>query len=46
MVTILSAVVSIFVFRFRSRASLELSLLPFNISWSSCADGVRSMANS
>jgi hypothetical protein len=38
MVTILSAVVSIFAFRFRSLASLDLSLLPFNISWPSCAD--------
>src|SRR5262249_61151087 len=36
--TILFAVVSIFAFRFRSRSSLELKLLPFNISWPSCAD--------
>jgi hypothetical protein len=32
MVTILFAIGSIIAFRFRSRAALELSLLPFNIS--------------
>src|SRR5262249_7384334 len=38
MVTILCALVSIFAFRFRSRASLELRLLALHISWQSYAD--------
>jgi hypothetical protein len=37
MVTILFAAVSILVFRFRSRAALELKLV-FSISWLFCAD--------
>src|SRR5258705_6642839 len=38
MVAILSAVVSIFAFRFAAAPRWNLSLLPFNISWPSCAD--------
>ena len=38
MVTILFAVVSILVFRFRSRAALELKLVALSINWPFCAD--------